>query len=195
MLCLFGQILFVPGFIAGNFRSHSAPAGILDHLAPCEKVFAVDARGDSDLFEYAGRMQHGDKPAGDQVIQHSFFTAELPVVRGLLRRNDRVMIRDAGIIHKAGAGPDPFLLLENSKGITVAQDDDGGGNLNAKISYSPPQDGEYRIIAATISLHSTSTVYRQVVFSKHFGSLASHTIEVRPIGGTRIYLDAFLVMR
>ncbi len=51
------------------------------------------------------------------------------------------------------------------------------------------------VLAATINLHSTSTVYRQLVYSKHFGSLGSHTIEVRPIGGTRIYLDAFLVMR
>ena len=39
------------------------------------------------------------------------------------------------------------------------------------------------VLAATINLHSTSTVYRQVVFSKHFGSLGTHTIEVRPIGG------------
>ncbi len=44
-------------------------------------------------------------------------------------------------------------------------------------------------------LTSTRRSYRQLVYSKHFGTLGTHTIEVRPIGGTRIYLDAFLVMR
>ena len=38
-------------------------------------------------------------------------------------------------------------------------------------------------------------VYRKLVFSKHFARSATHTIEVRPLGGTRVYLDAFLVLR
>ncbi len=51
------------------------------------------------------------------------------------------------------------------------------------------------VLVATINLFASTTSYRQLVYSKHFGTLGTHTIEVRPIGGTRIYLDAFLVMR
>jgi hypothetical protein len=33
----------------------------------------------------------------------------------------------------------------------VAQDDDSGGDLNARIVYAPPQDGEFRVIATTLN--------------------------------------------
>jgi hypothetical protein len=48
-------------------------------------------------------------------------------------------------------------------------------------------------LAATVNLHSSSTSYRQLVFARHFSTLASHTIELRPAGGGRLYLDAFVV--
>ena len=51
------------------------------------------------------------------------------------------------------------------------------------------------VLVATINLFASTTSYRQLVYSKHFGSRGTHTIELRPIGGTRIYIDAFLVMR
>jgi len=51
------------------------------------------------------------------------------------------------------------------------------------------------ILAATINLRSSKTLYRQLVFSRHFTTLGTHTFEVRPAGGGRIYLDAFLLYR
>ena len=51
------------------------------------------------------------------------------------------------------------------------------------------------VVVATINLKASSTIYRQLVFSRHFSSLATHKIEIRPAGGGRIYLDAFLIMR
>ena len=51
------------------------------------------------------------------------------------------------------------------------------------------------VLATTINLRSTSTTYRQLVFSRHFPTLGSHKLEIRPIGGGRVYLDAFLVYR
>jgi hypothetical protein len=42
---------------------------------------------------------------------------------------------------------DAFLRLENSAFQEVAQDDDGGGNLNARIVYRCPNTDDYRIIA------------------------------------------------
>jgi hypothetical protein len=45
---------------------------------------------------------------------------------------------------------DPYLFLEGPDGKIVAQDDDGGGDRNARILFTPHKDGEYRIIATTL---------------------------------------------
>lgn len=42
---------------------------------------------------------------------------------------------------------DPFLRLETAAGRVVAFDDDNGGDLNARIVYTPVRTAEYRIIA------------------------------------------------
>jgi hypothetical protein len=46
---------------------------------------------------------------------------------------------------------DPYLFLEDAGKKIVAQDDDSGGNLNARIVFTPKQDGEHRIIATTLA--------------------------------------------
>jgi hypothetical protein len=45
---------------------------------------------------------------------------------------------------------DPYLYLENADKKVVDQDDDSGGELNARIMYRPLKDGDYRIIATTL---------------------------------------------
>lgn len=42
---------------------------------------------------------------------------------------------------------DPFLRIEDERGRQLAADDDSGGNLNARLTFTPPTDGVYRIIA------------------------------------------------
>lgn len=44
---------------------------------------------------------------------------------------------------------DPFLVVEGPDGKVVAQDDDGGGGLNARLFFRPAVAGEYRVIATT----------------------------------------------
>lgn len=44
---------------------------------------------------------------------------------------------------------DPYLMLEDPTGKKITEDDDGGGFPNAKIVFSAPEDGDYRIIATT----------------------------------------------
>src|SRR5262249_33653196 len=39
---------------------------------------------------------------------------------------------------------DSYLRLENSKGKQLAEDDDSGGNLNAKIVFTPTKADNYR---------------------------------------------------
>jgi hypothetical protein len=45
---------------------------------------------------------------------------------------------------------DPYLFLEGPDGKVVMQDDDSGGDRNARIIYAPQKDGEYRVIATTL---------------------------------------------
>jgi hypothetical protein len=52
---------------------------------------------------------------------------------------------------KTGFGFDPYLRLEDPSGKEVAANDDGGGNFNARITYSCRKDGTYSIIATTVS--------------------------------------------
>ena len=46
---------------------------------------------------------------------------------------------------------DAVLRLEDANGQEVAIDDDGGGNLNALIVYTPQQNGVFRVIATTLN--------------------------------------------
>ena len=50
-------------------------------------------------------------------------------------------------------------------------------------------------LVATINLRATSNAYKKLVFARHFTSVGTHTIEIRSLGGGRVYLDAFAVLR
>jgi hypothetical protein len=52
---------------------------------------------------------------------------------------------------KAEQGQDPYLFLTDKEGKVLAKDDDGGGFPNARIIFTPTQDGEYQIIATNIT--------------------------------------------
>src|SRR5437660_1332783 len=45
---------------------------------------------------------------------------------------------------------DAFLRLENPAGTQVAQDDDSGGNLNARIVHKAEKSGKYQIVATSL---------------------------------------------
>src|SRR5262249_40527628 len=46
-------------------------------------------------------------------------------------------------------GLDPFLVLVERAGQIVAQDDDSGGNQNARIVYKSQETGAFRVYATT----------------------------------------------
>jgi hypothetical protein len=52
---------------------------------------------------------------------------------------------------KTNQQQDPYLYLEDANMKIVRQDDDSGGDLNARIIFQPPQDGDFRIIATTLN--------------------------------------------
>lgn len=55
-----------------------------------------------------------------------------------------------------GSNIDPYLYLEDTQPANpfskiVAQDDDGLGNLNSRIIYRAAKDGDFRVVATTLS--------------------------------------------
>ena len=46
---------------------------------------------------------------------------------------------------------DSYLRLEDSKGKELAEDDDGGGMLNARIIFNCQRDGDYKVIATSFN--------------------------------------------
>jgi hypothetical protein len=45
---------------------------------------------------------------------------------------------------------DSYLRVEDAKGRVLAEDDDSGGNLNARLVFTPAQDGTYRLVALSL---------------------------------------------
>jgi hypothetical protein len=46
---------------------------------------------------------------------------------------------------------DAYLRLESPTAEKIAEDDDGGGNLNSRIEYRVPADGNYRLVAMPLA--------------------------------------------
>jgi hypothetical protein len=46
---------------------------------------------------------------------------------------------------------DAYLFVEDAGGTVLAQDDDSGGGLNARIVFQPPRTATYRIVATTFN--------------------------------------------
>ncbi len=103
---------------------------------------------------------------------HVTVVPKIPVVKGVLTFNDRLAANDA---QDEARGPgffckvykvnmvkgktytidmvsnqmDSYLRLEDSKKTRLLEDDDSGGNLNARIVFQPQASGTYRVIATT----------------------------------------------
>jgi hypothetical protein len=65
----------------------------------------------------------------------------------------------------AGKNPmrDPYLILLDPGGNEVARDDDGGGGLNARITYRAQQTGQFQIVATNCFGNDFGTYTLKVV--------------------------------
>jgi hypothetical protein len=50
---------------------------------------------------------------------------------------------------------DAYAVIQDLNGAAVARDDDSGGNLNARITYTLPYTGAFRLIANTLRVGAT----------------------------------------
>ena len=86
---------------------------------------------------------------------------------------------------------DPYLILLSPQGQDIAQDDDGGGNLNARLSFTLPEDGTYTILANSYSPRETGAF--ELSLSEDNSPAASSSQQARPVTGTTgtIYQPSF----
>ena len=73
---------------------------------------------------------------------------------------------------------DNYALVFDPNGNVAARDDDSGGNLNARINYTCPQSGTYRLAVTAFSANTTGGPYTMQV-SQGTGAVAP---QVTPMG-------------
>jgi hypothetical protein len=112
---------------------------------------------DRTTVDYALKIKGKSLAEKPVLYEASKWTNDDPIYKQRQSHYKTYLVKlQAGLLYiidlvKGGAGVDPYLYLESPEGKIVAQDDDSGGNLNARIIYSPSIDGEFRIIATTLA--------------------------------------------
>jgi hypothetical protein len=61
---------------------------------------------------------------------------------------------------------DPYLRIEDENGTELARDDDSGGNLNARIIFTCPANGNYHIIATALGAPQAAASYTLTIQKK-----------------------------
>jgi hypothetical protein len=109
-------------------------------LAPFPAAAAGDKKGDAKGLKVEDQITKDDPQdtvrAGSHSKVHTFKMAA-----------GKTYVID--MITRSGPQFDPYLRLEDPDGKMVAQDDDGGGFPNARITFTAERGGDYKIIATT----------------------------------------------
>lgn len=119
----------------GNYTLKVRPQSAIPPLKAIPLAFA---KGEESV-RVQGKLDENDHPLGPNNAYGKLYSVKLS--KGTeyqidLVRNDNNM--------------DPYLKLQDANGKDLAQDDDGGGNLNSRIKYTPLQDAEFRIVATAL---------------------------------------------
>ena len=121
------------------------PGNSANIVPSTEKPPPVVVKGKSILQVPLSSLGPGDRNdyPGKLAIPYKFWT--MPFVGG------KTYIIE---MNKTGNDTiDPYLILHNPMNVKVAEDDDSGGELNARIVYQAPASGFYRIYATTLMLN------------------------------------------
>lgn len=129
------------------------------YLAPRSEEWTIEVANffPDEVGEYECTIQ------GQHILSPP--TSKERVYQGLLRKSDRIdrvragcrvheihLWLDAGkkyVIDLKSKDFDPFLRLEDLDRKELAFDDDSGGDLNARLTYSPSRTGTYLLLATT----------------------------------------------
>jgi S1-C subfamily serine protease len=80
---------------------------------------------------------------------------------------------------------DPYLRLEDSEGKQLGEDDDGGGNQNARIVFRPRKEDEYRVVATTCEPGQTGS-YKVTVRQLDMPQLAGNVNVLPTLAGHKL---------
>jgi hypothetical protein len=112
------------------------------------KAKAIELKFKDGKAKYSGELNDQDGLARDHY--YKVFTIKLEA-----GKTYRIDERSGDI--------DSYLFLEDPLGNVLAQDDDSGGDLNARISYKVTATGNYRIIATSLKKKETGKFTLEVV--------------------------------
>lgn len=117
---------------------------------------------DSQLFDYSVTVTPIPMAKEPLVNEKSKLAANDPVYKNPAGTGDRGPHKAFTVNFKAGQVYivtltadntrefDPFLQIEGAGGKVLAQDDDGGGDLNSRIFFKPKRGGEHRLIVTAV---------------------------------------------
>jgi hypothetical protein len=100
-------------------------------------VPSVALKLEKGLATYEGNLAKTDHRFRGQKV-HKLFTVELEAGRTYQ-------------IDQVSRQFDAYLYLEDPAGVIVGEDDDSGGNLNARIIYKADKAGKYHIVATSFN--------------------------------------------
>ena len=66
------------------------------------------------------------------------------------------------LIEMSSANMDAYLILLSPQGRNLVQDDDGGGNTDARLLFTLPEDGRYTVLANSFGPRETGTYQLRV---------------------------------
>ncbi|WP_103669159.1 trypsin-like peptidase domain-containing protein [Pseudanabaena sp. BC1403] len=89
------------------------------------------------------------------------------------------------VIEMRGNGIDPYLVLFDSTGRKIAEDDDGGGGKNARIAVTLPSTGKYTLYANSYEVGQTGSFTIAGRLSNNFTSQSP----IEPTDDLRIILQ------
>jgi len=101
----------------------------------------TDAAGDTST---AAQMSAGDTFQGELSSTADRDFVQIDLTAGVTYR-----FSVSGVDGNGGTLPDPFLVLRNSAGGFVSQDDNGGTGNDATISYTPSSNGTFYLSVRT----------------------------------------------
>ena len=102
---------------------------------------AVKSAGGKIIFEKKDRLS-ADDPTSKFIGGKNFKVYTLPLKSGATYTFDLFSRFQKG-------GFDAYLRLEDTTGTQLAEDDDGGGQNNARIVYRVVRDGDYRVVVTS----------------------------------------------
>jgi hypothetical protein len=122
----------IPGNTASIVPSKDTPPPI---VAKGKTIFQVPTAtlGPGDPINYPGRL----------AIPYKFWP--IPFVGGKTYVIEMNKVGNDSI--------DPYLILHNPQNVKVAEDDDSGGDLNARIVFQAPATGIYGVFATTLQIN------------------------------------------